>query len=614
MQENQPESLENQILDLIAQTDPKAFWEGIAQIAEKIFNVHGCYILTQANPDAPWQQLTQVGNLSDENEATILALAERAVRTQDLEQIENLSSHLAFVLNQPNEVRKIVMLLVGDTPTLLSTDEKAGYEVHVSILRGAFLQHSQPHNRVDSALKKQIPEQISQLNELLLDSPNLKHSYLLIANQFASLFNASQVSLGQLKNNRIKLQAVSGRHHYNAQSEWADMIENLMEECLDQVSPLLANSTTTDATEHATTESELILVQHQAYQRLYDNPHLLTLAFTHANESFAFICLERKDSSWSATDIDCSKGLIEAVSGSLYNNTQKYAPLLPRLSRKFESKVNQFVRIEKLWAKLFGVTLLATFILCCVIKVPYRITGNFVIEAENQTQISALRDGTLQEVFIREGDQVEAGEILAKLDDIDLRLQQAELNADHARAKAQMEAAMSIGEFAQARIAEAEVSSIEAQLEWTEINIQAGQIFASSSGILLADEELSRRIGSPIRKGEVLLVLALPQSWQAVIEIDEAEINHLPQNSRGEIAFVSRPSESLEDSVTRTETMARSRPSGSIFRVFSEIEQQQEIWWKPGMTGVAKLDAGKHTLMWIWTHRLVDWLRLKLWF
>ena len=34
---------------------------------------------------------------------------------------------------------------------------------------------------------------------------------------------------------------------------------------------------------------------------------------------------------------------------------------------------------------------------------------------------------------------------------------------------------------------------------------------------------------------------------------------------------------------------------------------------QPGLQGVAKIHAGEHNLAWIWTHRLVDWARLKLW-
>jgi hypothetical protein len=34
---------------------------------------------------------------------------------------------------------------------------------------------------------------------------------------------------------------------------------------------------------------------------------------------------------------------------------------------------------------------------------------------------------------------------------------------------------------------------------------------------------------------------------------------------------------------------------------------------RPNMEGVAKVVAGERSLLWIWTHRLPDWLRLTYW-
>jgi hypothetical protein len=36
-------------------------------------------------------------------------------------------------------------------------------------------------------------------------------------------------------------------------------------------------------------------------------------------------------------------------------------------------------------------------------------------------------------------------------------------------------------------------------------------------------------------------------------------------------------------------------------------------WWRPGMSGVARISAGHRSLGWIISHRLVDYLRLALW-
>jgi hypothetical protein len=34
---------------------------------------------------------------------------------------------------------------------------------------------------------------------------------------------------------------------------------------------------------------------------------------------------------------------------------------------------------------------------------------------------------------------------------------------------------------------------------------------------------------------------------------------------------------------------------------------------RPGLQGVAKINAGQRPVAWIWGHRLVDWARLAIW-
>jgi hypothetical protein len=66
-------------------------------------------------------------------------------------------------------------------------------------------------------------------------------------------------------------------------------------------------------------------------------------------------------------------------------------------------------------------------------------------------------------------------------------------------------------------------------------------------------------------------------------------------------------------------TMAASRLAaqvereGNVFVVRGRLTGQRADWLRPGMSGVAKVDSPRRTLAWIATHRLIDFLRLKLW-
>ena len=50
----------------------------------------------------------------------------------------------------------------------------------------------------------------------------------------------------------------------------------------------------------------------------------------------------------------------------------------------------------------------------------------------------------------------------------------------------------------------------------------------------------------------------------------------------------------------------------NYFQVEASLVETPEFL-RPGMQGVSKIAVCERQLLWIWTHRMVDWLRLKLW-
>jgi hypothetical protein len=49
-----------------------------------------------------------------------------------------------------------------------------------------------------------------------------------------------------------------------------------------------------------------------------------------------------------------------------------------------------------------------------------------------------------------------------------------------------------------------------------------------------------------------------------------------------------------------------------VFRVEASV-QGAATQLRPGMEGIGKAVVGERSLLWIWTHGFVDWLRLALW-
>ena len=68
-------------------------------------------------------------------------------------------------------------------------------------------------------------------------------------------------------------------------------------------------------------------------------------------------------------------------------------------------------------------------------------------------------------------------------------------------------------------------------------------------------------------------------------------------------------------------TILREGPPGPVplFELFADpgmveaVLEEPFAALRPGMEGIAKIDVGRRRLLWIWTHEMLDWLRLSLW-
>ena len=111
----------------------------------------------------------------------------------------------------------------------------------------------------------------------------------------------------------------------------------------------------------------------------------------------------------------------------------------------------------------------------------------------------------------------------------------------------------------------------------------------------------------------MLFKLARIDRLYAELELTETDIHQMEGALEGEIALASRPQETHGIRVFRMEPVAVPREEGNVFIVHASFPGGPQEWWRPGMTGIAKLYIGERSLIWLMSHRTVDFLRLRLW-
>src|SRR5690606_14884230 len=137
------------------------------------------------------------------------------------------------------------------------------------------------------------------------------------------------------------------------------------------------------------------------------------------------------------------------------------------------------------------------------------------------------------------------------------------------------------------------------------------RIQAPFDGIVIKGD-LRQHLGAPVQRGEVLMVLAPNDSFRLILEVDEADVAAIVPGQRGELALAAQPERPLRFVTRRIVPVATAADGRNYFEV--EASLQEELpQLRPGLSGVAKVEAGSRPLGWLLTHRALDWLRLAWW-
>ena len=110
----------------------------------------------------------------------------------------------------------------------------------------------------------------------------------------------------------------------------------------------------------------------------------------------------------------------------------------------------------------------------------------------------------------------------------------------------------------------------------------------------------------------MLFELAPLDDYRIVMQVDDRDITAVATGQQGELILAAVPDASFPIEITAVTPVAASEEGINYFRVEAALKQSSPRL-RPGMEGVAKIAIGERKLIWIWTHRFTEWVRLWLW-
>lgn len=447
---------------------------------------------------------------------------------------------------------------------------------------------------------------------------------LALCNELATRLSATRVALGWVKGVKIKVKALSHTEKFDKKQELIVQLEKAMEECLDQEEPVAYDPAGKRNTANVNRMAREL-------SRSQGGNMVLSVPLRRRDRIVGVLTVE-----WSPEQqVDDRDEAGVAVAADL---------LAPQLSDRYDNdryiitKVGHSIRnLAKLaiGPKYTGTKLLIAFGLALAVFVVsyrpmYHARAAVVLQAQEIRTICAPFDGILEEVNYRPGQAVTQGAVIARLRTTDLEVKLAAALAQAQSKAVAADKARQEGKPAEQRIAEAERDEALRQADLLKYYIEQASLRAPVTGVLMKGDLFDRR-GMPVRQGEPLFEMGRSDpanptrlAVEAELQIADRDVQEVAlamQRRRaggdgelidGHLAATSYPGEDYKFTISRLVPMSEAKDGDNIFKAYAVVHDPAP-WMQPGLTGEARIDIERRSLLWVWTHRLVDWIRLKLW-
>lgn len=444
----------------------------------------------------------------------------------------------------------------------------------------------------------------------LLNLDVTKKDTTILVSIISDYFSAQRAYLAMFKGEVLKLEAISHEASFDSKVNLVGLVEAAMYEAIDQGGNV-----------HFDIQNPQDLIAHEQLLGEVAANCCLTIVL-YANEAPIGALLMELDSPGSLSESERESEresepekneLLGSLLGSvLVLRRESQRGIANRAKRHALDAIAKVVGPERPVSKFLSLILISVFVFSFAVEGTYEVIASATLEGKTQQAIVAPFDGFIVSAQARAGDRVAEGQVLARMEDKDLLLEMQKVDGEKEAINRQYRQALSDLNQSEVRILRAQLSQIAAREELLAYQLIRISLTTPVAGIVLTGD-LSRSIGAPVEKGQMLFEIAPLQSYRIVLMIEESDISDIEPGMSGVVLLASHPGleipfviEHISSVLTSAETQ------GVVFRTEGVVSGDFDVL-RPGMEGLARVSIDQRSFAWIWFHQLVDWWRIKLW-
>lgn len=252
---------------------------------------------------------------------------------------------------------------------------------------------------------------------------------------------------------------------------------------------------------------------------------------------------------------------------------------------------------------------------------PMRVGTDATVVPAQRRVVSPIEGGVVQRVYVREGDAVQPGQVLAQLDDSDdlVQLAQAQAalaQAHHDLAEAEFRNDGSAAGQAKIRV---DLHAVEVQLQ--QRRVDQSQLRAPIAGTIVTPK-IEERTGTMVKAGEPFAEIVEADRMAAEMSVPESDLGLVRPGRNATLKLNAFPTFTFEGTVERIGAQTKSDAGQQYFLVRAVFDNRGGLA-REGMVGRARIRAdggwfdsgwypvgyvlGRDPARWLW-QKAWDWL------
>ncbi len=436
--------------------------------------------------------------------------------------------------------------------------------------------------------------------QLCLDSiANIEDAATAVAEQICETLSAAGVYLGWraagLENDVQRPMRIVGQSHESDASTQSET-HRLLTAAIDEIA-LRGGSTHWPVTDHVNRHALMSVSQFVAETK---SERLSAITLTDNDGDVRGVLLVLDD----AVDPSVTDRLLDVLRFPILSKLQSIERSTPgRLQRWTRNVANATTGFR---AKL---ALYASIVIAGLLCFPvqYQVRCDCELQPVSRRYIASPIDGPLEKSYVRPGDRVNQGDLIASIDAQEIEYKLAGLRAELSGITQQRNRHVVKHDFASSKISELESERLSLEMDLLEYHRGNLEIRSPIDGVVVSGDH-HESIGTPLKQGETLFEIAPLGEMMIEVAVDEREFPYVDAEMPVNVSLLALPGHAIQGTIQRVHPQAELKNHQNVFIAESKIEDPENLM-RPGMRGYAWVQSDPHPLGWVLFHRLYASLR-----